>query len=133
MSTLINPPTAMSRRQVLSGAAILGAGLLVAACGSDSGTATSATTGASGGSSSSTTAGGATMTSTTVKGAGASVNLKVAGLAASLEVLAVGTPTRRLSPPLVAESLVRFPQPLASSSPSPWASIKSTSMPGTLY
>ena len=102
MNIPISKDAAISRRQVLSGAAIVGAGLLLAACGSDSGTASSPTTtasGAGGGSTTtasgpgggSTTTAGAAMTSTTVQGAGANVDLKVAGLAASLEVLAIGT------------------------------------------
>lgn len=91
MNIPIGNDVAMSRRQVLSGAALVGAGLLLAACGSDSSTATSSTTVTSGAASSSPTTAGEAMTSTTVKGAGANVDLKVAGLAASLEVLAVGT------------------------------------------
>ncbi len=91
MNIPISKDAAISRRQVLSGAAMVGAGLLLAACGSDSGTASSSTTVPSGAGGGSTTTAGAAMTSTTVQGAGANVDLKVAGLAASLEVLAVGT------------------------------------------
>ena len=91
MNIPISKDAAISRRQVLSGAAMVGAGLLLAACGSDSGTASSSTTVPSGAGGGSTTTAGAAMTSTTVQGAGANVDLKVAGLAASLEVLAIGT------------------------------------------
>jgi hypothetical protein len=92
---------ALSRRRLLAGAAaVVGAGLVAAACGSDKNSAGSATTGPSGSTSPSagsattigapadTTAMTAAPTETTP---GGSVDLKVAALAASLEVLAVGT------------------------------------------
>jgi hypothetical protein len=99
----INLPS-MTRRHILAGAAVIGAGLVAAACGSDTKTASS-TPGTSGssGSTASTTPG--TMAGTTPTGTDApagtdaagtmapdaSVDLTVAGLAAGLEVLAVGT------------------------------------------
>jgi hypothetical protein len=84
----------LSRRHILAGAAALGAGLVIAACGSDSNDAgapsvtggSSGTTGTTGG----TTATTDTMAPTTGSMA-PNVDLKVAMLAASLEVLAVGT------------------------------------------
>lgn len=87
----------MSRRHVLTGAALLGAGLFAAACGSDS------TSSSSSGVPANTTGDTMTtdpMTSDTMvadtmapdtTAAGGDVNLQVAGIAASLEVLAVGT------------------------------------------
>ncbi len=92
----MNEPTTTSpmltRRHILAGAAAIGAGLVAAACGSDSADTKTSTTIGSG-----TTAGTPpaattmdTTTKTTAAGDG-SIDLKVAGLAAGLEVLAVGT------------------------------------------
>lgn len=68
----------ISRRHILAGTAgIIGAGLLVAACGSDK--KNDASTGSS------------TTATTTTAAKKQNVDLKVAGLAAGLEVLAVGT------------------------------------------
>jgi hypothetical protein len=87
----------MSRRHVLTGAALLGAGLFAAACGSDS---TSSSSSGVPGNTTGDTMTGDTMTSDTMvadtmapetTAAGGDVNLQVAGIAASLEVLAVGT------------------------------------------
>ncbi len=98
----------MTRRHILASAAVLGAGLVAAACGSDSKSSTDGTTGpaaSTGSTTPSSTAGG---TDTTVApdttggsdttgapddttGSGGNVDLQVAGLAASLEALAVGT------------------------------------------
>lgn len=86
MNEPLNTNPAMSRRHVLTGAALLGAGLFAAACGSDS--STSSSSGAPGNST------GDTMTTTPMSSdtvAGGNVDLEVAGIAASLEVLAVGT------------------------------------------
>ncbi len=80
----------MTRRHILAGAAVLGAGLVAAACGSDSKSSTDGTTG----SSASTSPAGGTDTTGAPADTTApdgNVDLKVAGLAASLEVLAVGT------------------------------------------
>jgi Ferritin-like domain len=95
----VNVPT-LTRRHILAGAAVIGAGLVAAACGSDTNDAASATTGSSG-STPATDAGATTVapSDTTAMtaapadtaAADASVDLKVAGLAAGLEVLAVGT------------------------------------------
>jgi Ferritin-like domain len=95
----INIPT-LTRRHILASAAVIGAGLVAAACGSDSNDASSGTTGSSG----STATSGAGTTAATVGDTTAmttapaestapevSVDLQVAGLAAGLEVLAVGT------------------------------------------
>ena len=125
MNEPLNTNPAMSRRHVLTGAALLGAGLFAAACGKDS-----ASTSSSGAPVDST---GSTMTSDpmtsdtmasdttvadtmapdTTAGAGDNVDLQVAGIAASLEVLAGGTYTAALDaagagalgdvPPAVAE------------------------------
>ncbi len=98
----MNEPTTLSpsltRRQILAGAAVIGAGLVAAACGSDANDSVASTpnsTGSTtGGSSAPDTTSGTTMETmapdTTMAGDG-SVDLKVAGLAAGLEVLAVGT------------------------------------------
>ena len=102
----MNEPTTLSpsltRRQILAGAAVIGAGLVAAACGSDANDSVASTpnsTGSTtGGSSAPDTTSGTTMDTTsetmapetTMAGDG-SVDLKVAGLAAGLEVLAVGT------------------------------------------
>jgi len=94
----MNANMPMSRRHVLAGAAVLGAGLIAAACGSDSASNSTLTTGSvvpvdtTGGGVETTMAGGTdtTMTGDTTPADG-SIDLKVAGIAASLEVLAVGT------------------------------------------
>lgn len=124
----MNEPTTnplLTRRHILAGAAVIGAGLVAAACGSDNDTKATTpapTTGASasstpGSSTASTTAGttspaaGSTTAGTGTPGG--DVDLKIAALAASLEVLAVGTYTAALAaakanklgavPPAVAE------------------------------
>ena len=99
----------LSRRRLLSGAGIVGAGLLAAACGSSSKTATStvstsaatpttgatattqptATTAATPTTATATT--GATKTTDAVGAGSAAMDGKIATLAAGLEVLAVGT------------------------------------------
>lgn len=103
------PSATFTRRRVLGGAAVIGAGLVAAACGSDTNSATSPanSTGSNAGSQapdltsattamtdSTTAATTATTdsaaTETTVAGE-QSIDLKVAGVAAGLEVLAVGT------------------------------------------
>jgi len=91
------PSPSFTRRRVLGGAAVIGAGLVAAACGSDSNDAISPanSTGSGAGSQSpdSTSMGSTpqgTATETTAAGE-ESIDLKVAGLAAGLEVLAVGT------------------------------------------
>ncbi len=98
-----NIPATLTRRHILAGAAVIGAGLVAAACGSDTNDATGGTTGGTtagktAGTTSSppaTDAAATTMapddTTATTAAAGDSVDLKVAGLAAGLEVLAVGT------------------------------------------
>ena len=99
MNEPINIPT-LTRRHILAGAAVIGAGLVAAACGSDSNNAASGTTGSV--APSATGAGGTTAptvadtTAATTAPAdttapAANVDLKVAGLAAGLEALAVGT------------------------------------------
>lgn len=99
MNEPIVPPT-LTRRHILAGAAVIGAGLVAAACGSDTNTAVSGTTGSvapSATGAAGTTAGtvGDTTSATTAPAdttaPDASVDLKVAGLAAGLEALAVGT------------------------------------------
>jgi hypothetical protein len=99
MNEPMNTNPSLTRRHILTGAAVIGAGLVAAACGSDpissSGASTSGT--AAGPTGSTIASGGTTATPTTAAdtattaAAGGSVDLKVAGLAASLEVLAVGT------------------------------------------
>jgi Ferritin-like domain len=92
-------PATLTRRHILAGAAVIGAGLVAAACGSDTNDAagtTSGTTGSSGSTAGTTAATvGDTTPATTAPAEttapDASVDVKVAGLAASLEVLAVGT------------------------------------------
>jgi len=95
----------LSRRHILAGAAVIGAGLVAAACGSDKTDATTTSggtvgaTGAPGTTPSADTAGTtptadtAAMTSaaTDTGVPGGNVDLTIAGLAAGLEVLAVGT------------------------------------------
>ena len=92
------PLPLLTRRHILSGAAVLGAGLVAAACGSSTSTSSSATTAsASSGSAAPTTAAATSATTATTSAPtattapGGSVDLKVAALAAGLEVLAVGT------------------------------------------
>jgi Ferritin-like domain len=94
-------PSTLTRRHVLAGAALLGAGLVAAACGSDTNNAAGANAGSSGGTpplatnagTTPATASGDTTAATTAPSttAGANVDLKIAGLAAGLEALAVGT------------------------------------------
>ena len=99
MNEPINTNPALTRRHILTGAAFIGAGLVAAACGSDSNSASSpATNGPAGtngpsGSIASTTPSGDTIATVpgTAAADGGSVDLKVAALAASLEALAVGT------------------------------------------
>ena len=93
------PTNMFSRRHIFAGAAVIGAGLIAAACGEDKNDAgtTTAGPGESTGSTESTVGSNTTMpTDTTMAtdttmGADMSVDLKVATLAAGLEVLAVGT------------------------------------------
>lgn len=102
----MNEPTInplVTRRNILAGAAVIGAGLVAAACGSDKNTTaattaptTAASPGSTSGSSTASTAAGkpspTTMGTTPATGApGGGVDLKIAALAASLEVLAVDT------------------------------------------
>ena len=101
MNEPINVPT-LTRRHILAGAAVIGAGLVAAACGSDTTDSSSGSSGSAAPSAtdaSATTAAGAETTAATTATTApaettapdASVDLKVAGLAAGLEVLAVGT------------------------------------------
>ena len=98
MNDLTTPNPVFTRRHILAGAAVIGAGLVAAACGSDSKDTASSTANSTGGSgtdpatSTADTTGATTadsMTETTAADGG--VDLQVAELAASLEVLAVGT------------------------------------------
>ena len=98
-STPSNPlsSSTLSRRHLLAGAAVLGAGLVAAACGSDSNDAAtttaggSATTGAGTDTTIAATDTTIAATDTTIAASDAGIDLTVAKLAASLEVLAVGT------------------------------------------
>lgn len=99
MNEPVNIPT-LTRRHILAGAAVIGAGLVAAACGSDTNGAASGTTGSvapSDTGAAGTTAGtvgdttAATIAPADTAAPDASVDLKVAGLAAGLEALAVGT------------------------------------------
>lgn len=99
----INTNPILTRRHILGGAALLGAGLVAAACGSDAKTATTVaggtadtTAATTAGTTAATTAGttaatAGTTAASTATTEGANVDLTVAALAASLEVLAVGT------------------------------------------
>jgi len=108
----VNEPTInplVTRRNILAGAAVIGAGLVAAACGSDKKTTTAtnapttaASPGSTAGSSTASTAAGTASPTTAgstpaTGGAGGGVDLKIAALAASLEVLAVGTYTAALA------------------------------------
>lgn len=93
-------PAALSRRHILAGAAVLGAGLVAAACGSDKadsttsgGTVLTNGTPVPAGTSGTTASGDTASTdgSTKMSVPADNVDLTVAGLAAGLEVLAVGT------------------------------------------
>lgn len=104
MSTPVPNPSLTRRNVLAAGAAMIGAGLIAAACGSDSSdSSVTAAPGATGGTGSTA---GTMATDTTMAGTAAStadtmapdttmadgnVDLTVAALAASLEVLAVGT------------------------------------------
>jgi Ferritin-like domain len=92
-SEIVSP--ALSRRRLLAGAAVIGAGLVAAACGSDKNDTSSASTPSSSGGSAPPVAVGDTTPVTAAPtgstGSGGSVDLTVAALAAGLEVLAVGT------------------------------------------
>lgn len=95
MNEPTTPNPSLTRRQILAGAAVIGAGLVAAACGSDSNDSVSSTPNSTGsGTDASSVPGTTTMdtmaTETTMADDG-SVDLKVAALAAGLEVLAVGT------------------------------------------
>ncbi|MEP7111839.1 MAG: ferritin-like domain-containing protein [Ilumatobacteraceae bacterium] len=100
MNEPINVPT-LTRRHILAGAAAIGAGLVAAACGSDTNDASGSTTGSSATTPPSSAAATtvvasadttpATTAPTETSAPDASVDLKVAGLAAGLEALAVGT------------------------------------------
>ncbi len=97
MNEPIEIPT-LTRRHILVGAAAIGAGLVAAACGSDTKDAAGTNSGSSAtaGSSVSTTPAGTnpptgTDASATTAAADGGVDIKVAQLAAGLEVLAVGT------------------------------------------
>ena len=102
----MNEPNTLSpsltRRQILASAAVIGAGLVAAACGSDSNDSVASTpnstgTDAGGSSAPDTTLGtpldttAESMAPETTPAGDGSVDLKVAALAAGLEVLAVGT------------------------------------------
>ena len=98
----MNEPTthipSLTRRQIFAGAAVIGAGLVAAACGNDSNdstgstpNSTGSTAGGSGTTSAATTVPSDTVAPSTTMAADGSVDLKVAALAAGLEVLAVGT------------------------------------------
>ncbi len=101
----MNEPTttipSLTRRQILAGAAVIGAGLVAAACGTDSNDSKSSTPNSTGSTTGDSTAPATTTMDTTLTSetlatdttvaADGSVDLKVAGLAAGLEVLAVGT------------------------------------------
>ena len=78
-----------TRRRVIAGAALLGAGLVAAACGSDSNSNGSA--GSSATPSGSEPMMGSTPSNSATAPDEMSVDLKVSGLAAGLEVLAVDT------------------------------------------
>ena len=113
MNEPMNTNPALTRRHMLTGAAFIGAGLVAAACGSDSNSTSSpATNGPSGSIAPTTpsadttvavadtavantavadTAVADTAVADTAVADGGSVDLKVAALAASLEALAVGT------------------------------------------
>ena len=89
-------PTTLTRRHILAGAAVLGAGLVAAACGSDSSDGAVNTTGSTtppAGTTAGTTAATTATTAVTDETTAPSddVNLTVAMLAAGLEVLAVNT------------------------------------------
>ena len=97
MNEPIKLPT-LTRRHILAGAAAIGAGLVAAACGSDTNDASGTSSGSSPtpGSTVSTTPGGTNATTgtdatATTAAADGGVDIKVAQLAAGLEVLAVGT------------------------------------------
>jgi Ferritin-like domain len=90
------PTPTLTRRSMLAGAAVIGAGLVAAACGDDSNDAASTTPGSAGSTPSAGTTGDTTMATTgdTTMGTDApsgNVDGQVAALAAGLEVLAVGT------------------------------------------
>lgn len=99
------PHPSITRRRVLGGAAVIGAGLVAAACGSDSNDANSPvnSTGSSAGSQAPDTTSEATTDTTaqdtapqdtapeTTAAGEEDINLQIAGLAAGLEVLAVQT------------------------------------------
>ncbi len=89
-------PTTLTRRHILAGAAVLGAGLVAAACGSDSSDGAVNTTGSTtppAGTTAGTTAATTATTAVTDETTAPSddANLTVAMLAAGLEVLAVNT------------------------------------------
>jgi hypothetical protein len=94
-------PSTLTRRHILAGAGLLAAGLVAAACGSDTNDAAGGNAGstsatpplATNAGSTPATAGGGTTAATTASStaAGGNVDLKIAGLAAGLEALAVGT------------------------------------------
>ena len=92
-------PTTLTRRHILAGAAVLGAGLVAAACGSDSSDGAVNTTGSTtppAGTTAGTTAATTATTATTAvtdetTAPSDDANLTVAMLAAGLEVLAVNT------------------------------------------
>jgi len=87
----------LSRRHLLAGAGVLGAGLVAAACGSSASTKASpiTTTGSTTAATPKTTLNGTTVPANTAApttaAAPANVDGKIANLAAGLEVLAVGT------------------------------------------
>ncbi len=90
------PTNMFTRRHILAGGAVIGAGLIAAACG-DSKNGATTSSGGTVGTTPTTMGSGTTMGSDTTMGSGTtmaadpSVDLKVATLAAGLEVLAVGT------------------------------------------
>ncbi len=99
MNEPTTPTNTFTRRHILAGAAVIGAGLVAAACGNDKQTETTSvgtgdtagTTPTSMAPSDTTMAPDTTMGSDTTMAADPGVDLKVATLAAGLEVLAVGT------------------------------------------
>lgn len=99
MNEPTTPTNMFTRRHILAGAAVIGAGLVAAACGEDkeASVTTNSGTGDTTGSTATTMGPDTTMATETTMGtdttmaADPGVDLKVAALAAGLEVLAVGT------------------------------------------
>lgn len=90
--TTPNPTPTFTRRRILAGAAVIGAGLVAVACGDDSDDSNATTPGSTGSTPSAGTTVGTTAGSTMATNApDGNVDGQVAALAAGLEVLAVGT------------------------------------------